>query len=125
MILRSIIIKIGETEIEAELNQSRTATLVWEALPFEGKAHTWGEEIYFRIPVDADLENPRRVVRAGEIGYWPTGNAFCIFYGPTPASKGEEIVPASPVDIIGKVKSDLKLLKQIDKPGVVRVERGM
>lgn len=123
--MRLIKIKIGETEIEAELNQSKTATLVWEALPFEGRGQTWGQEIYFRIPVDASLENPKRVVEPGDIGYWPTGNAFCIFFGPTPASKGDEIVPASPVDVIGKVKSDLKLLRNISKPGIVRVEKGM
>ncbi|MGQ9602649.1 MAG: cyclophilin-like fold protein [bacterium] len=123
--MRPIKIKIGEIEIEAELNQSRTAKLVWEALPFEGTGQMWGEEIYFRIPVDAELESPKKIVEPGDIGYWPAGNAFCIFYGPTPASKGMEIVPASPVDVIGKVKSDLNLLKGIRKPVLVRVEAGM
>ncbi|MFH1313344.1 MAG: cyclophilin-like fold protein [Candidatus Eisenbacteria bacterium] len=123
--MRSVRIKIGEITLEAELGQSKTAQLVWAALPFAGNAQMWGDEIYFRVPVAAELENPRRVVEIGDIGYWPTGNAFCIFYGKTPASSGDDIVPASPVDVIGRVTSDVSVLKGITDPGRVTVEKGM
>jgi hypothetical protein len=123
--LKAITIRVGDVVIQAELNESGTAQLVWDVLPVEAKANTWGEEIYFRIPVNADLEAPKSVVNLGDIGYWPTGNAFCIFYGKTPASGDDDIVPASPVDIIGRVTSDVTVLTAISDPGRVRVEKGM
>jgi hypothetical protein len=123
--LRSITIKIGETTLEGELGQSKTARMIWDALPFAGTGQTWGDEIYFRVPVAAELENPRETVEIGDIGYWPTGHAFCIFYGRTPASSGDDIVPASPVDVIGRVTSDVSVLKGITDPGRVTVEKGM
>jgi hypothetical protein len=123
--LRPIKIRIGEITLEAELNQSATARMVWDALPFAGNGQMWGDEIYFRVPVAAVLENPRRVVEIGDIGYWPTGHAFCIFYGKTPASSGDDIVPASPVDIIGRVTTDVRVLKRVADPGRVTVEKGM
>ena len=121
----SIRIKIGEMTLEAELGQSKTARMIWDALPFAGNGQTWGDEIYFRVPVSAELENPRETVEIGDIGYWPTGHAFCIFYGKTPASSGHDIVPASPVDVIGRVTSDVSVLKGITDPGRVTVEKGM
>ncbi len=99
--------------------------MIWDALPFAGTGQTWGDEIYFRVPVAAELENPRETVEIGDIGYWPTGHAFCIFYGRTPASSGDDIVPASPVDVIGRVTSDVSVLKGITDPGRVTVEKGM
>jgi hypothetical protein len=119
------LIKVGGISLEADLNESATAQQVWEALPFEANGQTWGDEIYFRIPVDAELADPKPVVRIGDIGYWPTGHAFCIFYGKTPASSEDDIVPASPVDIIGRVTSDVTVLKGTIEPGRVRVEKGM
>jgi hypothetical protein len=95
---KKIRILASELKVEAELNESKTAQLIWEALPIEAKANLWGEEIYFAIPVKTGLEaGSREVVSAGELGYWPTGHAFCIFFGPTPASRGEEIRAASAV----------------------------
>jgi hypothetical protein len=123
--LKKIVIKIGETVLEAELNDSRTASLIWDALPIEANGQTWGEEIYFRVPVDADLEAPKAVVDIGDLGYWPTGHAFCIFYGRTPASGENDIVPASPVDVIGRVTSDVTVLKGTTGPGAVTIEKGM
>ena len=123
--MKRIAIRVGEIALEAELNESKTAGMVWDALPFAGNGQTWGDEVYFRVPVAASLESPREVVEVGDIGYWPTGHAFCIFYGKTPASTGEEIVPASPVDVIGRVTSDISVLKGLDDPGRVTVEKGM
>jgi hypothetical protein len=123
--VKPIRIRVGGIDLDAELNDSRTARLVWEALPIEADGRTWGDEIYFRIPVDAELETPKATVGIGEIGYWPTGHAFCIFYGKTPASGDHDIVPASPVDIIGRVTSDVSVLKGITDPGRVIVDKGM
>ena len=107
---KKIKIVIGELKVEAELNESKTAQLIWEALPIEAKTHLWGEEIYFAIPVKTGQEQGARdVVSSGELGYWPPGHAFCIFFGPTPASRGDEIRAASAVNIIGKVLSDPKV----------------
>jgi hypothetical protein len=94
-------------QVEAELNDGPTAKTIISILPIEALAQRWGGEIYFSIPVTAGLESDsREMLKAGELGFWPTGNAFCIFFGPTPASQGDEIRAASAVNIIGKMKSD-------------------
>jgi len=121
---KKIRILASELKVEAELNESQTAQLIWEALPIEAKANLWGEEIYFAIPVKTGLETgSREVVSAGELGYWPTGHAFCIFFGPTPASRGEEIRAASAVNIIGKVLSDPKVFLKAKDGAKVTLER--
>jgi len=107
---KKIRILVSDLKVEAELNESKTAQMIWEALPIEAKANLWGEEIYFSIPVKTGQEKgAREVVSMGELGYWPPGHAFCIFFGPTPASRGNEIRAASAVNIIGKVFGDPKL----------------
>jgi hypothetical protein len=94
-------------KVEAELNDSPTAKKIISNLPIKALAQRWGGEIYFTIPVTAELESDsREVLEAGELGFWPTGNAFCIFFGPTPMSQSDEIRAASDVNIIGKIKSD-------------------
>ena len=123
--MKPIKIRVGDIVLDAELNDSKTARLVWEVLPFEANGRTWGDEIYFKIPVDAGLEAPQATVDIGDIAYWPTGHAFCIFYGKTPASGEDDIVPASPVDVIGRVTSDVTVLKTVGDPGRVTVEKGM
>ena len=86
--------------------------------------NTWGEEIYFEIPVKSTLdETAKEVVEKGELGYWPTGKAFCIFFGPTPASQGDEIRPASAVNIVGKVECDVDVFKSIQDGMVIKLER--
>jgi len=115
---KKIRILVSDLKVEAELNESRTAQLIWEALPIEGRTNLWGEEIYFSIPVKTGLEEEaREIVSAGELGYWPTGHAFCIFFGPTPASRGDEIRAASAVNIIGKISGDPKVFRK-GKDGV-------
>ena len=109
-----IIITAGHVEVRAELNDTRTAKAIVDALPIEGYAHRWGGEIYSTVPVQMDLdEGAREVIQPGELGYWPDGDAFCIFFGPTPASTGSEIRAASDVNIIGRVLGDLKPLEQV------------
>jgi hypothetical protein len=116
-------INAGGVELTAELNDSNTAQKVWDALPIEARASTWGDEIYFSIPVDHEQENGREVVDMGDIGYWPPGNAFCIFFGPTPASIGKEIRPASPVNVFGKLSGDPKVFKKVSSGARVRIEK--
>ena len=115
---KKIKIQVGDLKVEAELNESKTAQLIWESLPIEGKTNLWGEEIYFAIPVTTGQDRGARdVVSSGELGYWPPGHAFCIFFGPTPASRGDEIRAASAVNVIGKVLSDPKIFRKA-KDGV-------
>jgi hypothetical protein len=110
--------------VDAELNESETARRIWEALPIEAKANRWGEEIYFAIPVKAGLEaDAREIVSAGELGYWPPGKAFCIFFGPTPASHGDEIRAASPVNIIGKVLGNPKVFLKINDGSKITLDK--
>ncbi len=119
---KRIQITAGPVTMEAELNDSQTAQLIWEALPIEARGNTWGDEIYFSIPVAADLENSQGVVELGDLAYWPPGTAFCIFFGPTPMSQGNEIRPASPVNVIGKLSGDPKAFKQVKSGTAVKIE---
>ncbi|UCC67983.1 MAG: hypothetical protein JSV79_12865 [Armatimonadota bacterium] len=119
---RPIRIRAGEVEVRAELNDSDTARNIADALPIEAHANTWGDEIYFEIPVSCGEENPREVVEMGNLGYWPPGSAFCIFFGPTLASQGDEIRPASPVNIIGRVEGDPTALKAVPSGAAVTIE---
>lgn len=109
--------------MEAELNNSHTAQMIWDVLPIEEHGSAWGDEIYFSIPVNADAENPREVVELGDLGYWPPGTAFCIFFGPTPMSLGDEIRPASAVNVIGKLTGDPKAFKQVKSGTTVKIEK--
>ena len=107
----AIVIRVGDVELEAELNDSETARKFFDALPLESEYNVWGDEIYFEIPVSSGPENPKETVSIGELAYWPPGRAFCIFYGRTPASTGNEIRPASPVNPLGQIVGDATLLK--------------
>jgi hypothetical protein len=116
-------IKAGEVTAEAELNDTRTAHLIWNALPLSARANRWGEEIYFEIPVKADLENAAELVNVGDLGYWPRGSAFCIFFGPTPMSRGNEIRPASAVNVIGKLRGDATRFRSVSDGEPVQLSR--
>ncbi|MFQ6098901.1 MAG: cyclophilin-like fold protein [Armatimonadota bacterium] len=120
---RRIRIKAGDVEATATLNDGSTANAIWEALPIEGSANTWGDEIYFSIPVDCKLQDPKRVVELGDLGYWPPGTALCIFFGPTPMSTGDQIRPASDVDVWGKIDGDPTVFKAVSAGTQVLVER--
>lgn len=120
---RAIRITAGAVSAAAQLDDSRTATAIWNALPLQARAETWGDEIYFAIPVELDEESPRAVVEMGDLGYWPPGHAFCIFFGPTPASRGDEIRPASPVNVFGRVAGDPTVFKKVRAGTRVRIER--
>jgi hypothetical protein len=107
-------ITIGKLEMEADLNDTPTAKKVAKALPIKASVDTWGDEIYFTIPVVATLDgSAKEVVELGDLGYWPTGKAFCIFFGQTPMSKPGKIIPASAVNVIGKVLGDATQFKKV------------
>ncbi|MDK2930685.1 MAG: uncharacterized protein PWR07_816 [Bacillota bacterium] len=110
---RRISITAGDVKVEAVLNDTPTADAIWAVLPITGRVNRWGDEIYFEIPVRLAGENAKDVVEAGDLGYWPPGRAFCIFFGPTPVSRGNEIRPASPVNVFGRVEGEAKVLRSV------------
>jgi hypothetical protein len=106
-------INAGNIIVKATLNDSQTAEAIWQALPLRGLANLWGEEIYFSVPVHIGLENPQETVSRGDLAYWPDGPAICLFFGPTPLSLGDEIRPASPVNVFGRIECDVAILKKV------------
>lgn len=121
--MSKISITIGRLQMEAELFHSPTARKIEKVLPLDSSFNTWGDEIYFTIPVEADLdETAEEEVEIGDLGYWPTGKAFCIFFGPTPMSTEEKIVPASAVNIIGRITGEAKLFKEVMNENRIKIE---
>jgi hypothetical protein len=121
---RKIKITTGTIAAEAELLATSTANAIWDALPLESTCNLWGDEIYFTISLSHDLEpDARETVDKGDLGFWPQGPAFCIFFGPTPVSSGSEIKPASAVNVFGRVVGDSTLFKQVASGTAVRVEK--
>jgi hypothetical protein len=120
---RQIKIKVGSIEAIAELSDTKTAEGIWKGLPFDSEVNTWGNEIYFRIPLKMELEAGKEVVELGELGYWPPGTAFCIFFGSTPVSRQGEIRAASKVNIFGKLISDVDVFKKVKDGERIRVEK--
>lgn len=122
--MQTLLIIINEMKFEAGLIKSTTAEQIYNALPFEGRVNTWGDEIYFSIPVNAELEtDAREEVEVGDLAFWPSGSAFCIFFGQTPASYGEKPVAASPVNVFGKIKGNLEGLKKVRSGSLVKVRK--
>ncbi|MDE0823829.1 MAG: cyclophilin-like fold protein [Dehalococcoidia bacterium] len=119
---KNIRITAGSVVVDAELNDTDTAKEIWGALPIQASGNTWGDEIYFKISVENEVENGQEVVELGDLGYWPPGSAFCLFFGPTPASQGDEIRPASEVTVIGKIKGDSTVLKSVPSGSSVLIE---
>ena len=116
-------IRCGEVDVTAALYESATAQAIWAALPLRGSANVWGDEIYFRIPVALSEDDARELVEIGDLGYWPPGSAFCIFFGPTPMSRGNEVRPASPVNVFGSIEGDAKIFKQVAGGTEVFIDR--
>ena len=110
--------------VEATLTEENplTAKAFLNGLPITGRANTWGDEIYFTVPVEAEKENGKTVVDLGDIAFWPPGNAFCIFFGPTPMSRGDEIRPASEVNVFGRIEGDPKVFKKVRGGDEVTIE---
>ena len=121
---RKIEVAAGSVLVTATLNDSSTADALWDALPLEASANTWGDEIYFRVAVQVDEEDEASdVVNMGALAYWPPGQALCLFFGRTPASRGDEIRAASAVNVIGSIEGDATVLKHVESGGRVVVSR--
>lgn len=121
--MKRIKITAGGVSAAATLNETRTAQTIWDALPIKARASSWGDEIYFSIPVDMDTEKGQEVVELGDLAYWEPGSAFCIFFGLTPMSRGDEIRPASEVTVFGKVEGDPTPFRAVSSGAQVTVER--
>jgi len=123
--LEKIIITVQGLTYSAEMNDSETAGKISESLPIEGSVNVWGDEIYFDIPVQMEAApDARAEVAVGDLAYWPTGAAFCIFFGPTPVSTDENPRAYSPVNVFGRIVGDLMPLKTVPDGAVIRVEKG-
>ena len=121
--MNTITISVESITLKAELNDSLTAREILKSLPLEGIANTWGDEIYFETPVKIDLENDaKEIVEVGDLGYWPVGRAFCIFFGPTPVSSDERPRAASPVNVFGRLIDDTVQLQEVKNGSKVHVE---
>jgi len=115
-------IKSGKFEVEAELNDSYTAKRIFEKLPFSSLVKTWGDEIYFSIPIKLGEDNAKIEVDVGDLAYWPPGNAFCIFFGRTPVSKSNKPRAASNVNLFGKIIGDPLVFKNVKDGSKIIVE---
>jgi hypothetical protein len=122
--MHSVRISAGTVSATATLQDNATAEAIWAALPITARGNRWGAEIYFEIPVRVpQADDARDVVQAGELGYWPVGHAFCIFWGPTPASQGDEIRAYSPVNVFGRLEGDPFAFESVPGGAEFRVER--
>ena len=119
---RAIRITAGGVSATAELNDSRAAAAIAAKLPITATAETWGDEIYFGLPFTAPSDAPQETVALGDLGYWPPGKAFCIFFGPTPMSRGGEIRPASEVTVVGRITGDARVFKKVRAGTGVTIE---
>jgi hypothetical protein len=119
-----IVVEVGGLRVEAQLNDSLTAKAVWAALPVQAAARRWGDEVYFELPVHVDqAPDAREEMAVGELGFWPVGDAFCVFFGPTPVSKAGEPRAYSPVNPFGAVVGDATLLRAAHEGDSVHVSR--
>jgi uncharacterized protein len=122
--MKTIKITAGSVTGEAVLANTACAQAIWDILPYSTRAQTWGDEVYFSVPVRTGLDaSAREVVEIGDLGYWPEGPAFCIFFGPTPISKGNEIRPASAVNVVGKLSSSPVSFRAVTSGSAVTLAR--
>ena len=120
---QAIRITAGDVWLAAELNNSPTAAAILAALPIEASGNRWGDEIYLAISVKQEAApDARAEMEVGELAYWPPGTAFCIFFGPTPASDGDQPRAASPVNPIGRVVDDVEPLKAVPHGATILIE---
>jgi hypothetical protein len=114
---------VGQIALNGELFDSPCAQAIFSSLPIEARPNEWGDEFYFAVPVNMPLDKTATTkVKAGDIGYWPPGNALAIFFGPTPMSTGPDPVPASEVNLVGRILDDPTLLKQARGSRKIRLE---
>ena len=121
---RKIIISTENLRMEAVLAEGSSADIFWNTLPITGRANTWGDEIYFSVNLQMPLDdNASDIVESGDIAFWPPGSAFCIFFGRTPASLGDEVRAASAVNVLGKIDGDEREFRSVPSGEEVRLEQ--
>jgi len=119
-----ITMTLKEITIHAELFDTLCAKTIADVLPIEARPNEWGDEFYFTIPVEMSLDKTAtKEVKAGDIGYWPPGNALAIFFGPTPLSLGIDPVPASEVNLVGRITDDAALLRKAKGAVKIKIEK--
>ncbi len=120
----TILLRFNKNEIRVSLNETKTARKLLKILPVRSRINTWGDEIYFSVPLDLDIENGIEIVDEGTVAFWPPGSAMCVFFGPTPASVTEKPQAASPVSVIGFLtdESDIEFLRNVKDGDTVSVE---
>ena len=124
LVARNVVIYVGDGVLSAQIYENETGDAILGILPIAGRANRWGDEIYFSVPLAlARAADAREVVEKGELGYWPDGSSFCIFFGKTPVSRGDEIRAASPVNIFGIVEGDLAVLSTVVDGARITVDR--
>jgi len=117
-----IIIEVETLSLEAELLDTPTGRKISEALPLEGSVNVWGDEIYFDIPLTIEQEpGASQDVEVGDLGYWPAGHAFCIFFGPTPVSTGDQPRAYSPVNVFGRLLDNPDSLKTVLNGAAIKI----
>lgn len=112
---------LGQVEAEIIDKNPKTSEAMMKALPFEGAANVWGDEVYFDVPVSSKEEDSQQVMEVGDIAFWPHGNAMCIFFGPTPASENEKPKAYSPVNLFARVIGDPKVFEKVKDGEIVQV----
>ena len=118
-----ISISVQDITIRAELGNTPTAKTIEKLLPLTGTANVWGDKIYFTIPLEIALEqDARENVKVGELGYWPAGPAFCIFFGPTPVNTDDRTRAYSQVNVFGRTLDDATVLRNVSGKAVVNVD---
>jgi len=125
--IRKAKLTVGKARAFAWFNSTKTAATIWASLPLKGTAYSWGKELYFEVPVKIGEEKARQVVDFGDLAYWPEGNCLCVFFGPTPVSRADEIRAASPVNVLGRIMNDPMVFQDISEAEAVieKVEKGI
>lgn len=119
----AITIICGIVRVQVELNNTATARALLGILPLKARVNTWGDEIYFDVPLNMEIEDGTEVVQVGDMAYWPDGPSLCLFFGRTPASRGNQIRAASPVTVLGRMVGHPKVLKSVRSGAEVTVEK--
>lgn len=122
--MRRILIEINSIKLIATLSDTKTAQIIYNALPFQGMVQRWGDQILFELPIILNKEiNAKKNVEVGDIAYWTIGSSLCIFFGRTPFSTGNRPRAFSPVNVFGKIEGNLELLKSVQSQSKIQVKK--